>query len=60
MGVLRYLFAVAVVVVVILLEEVFVVQDVAEWQIEEALQYVVAGYYYVQYYAENPGLLHSD
>ena len=59
MGVLRYLFA-AVVVVVILLEEVFVVQDVAEWQIEEALQYVVGGYYYVQYYAENPGSLHSD
>lgn len=57
MGLLRYLFA----VVVILLEEVFVVvEDVAEWQIEEALQYVVAGYYYEQYYAENPGSLDSD
>ena len=56
-GVLSYLFA----VVLILLEEVFVeVEGVAEWQIEEALQYVVAGYYYVQYYAENPGSLHSD
>ena len=57
MGLLRYLFA----VVVILLEEVFVVvEDVAEWQIEEALQSVVAGYYYEQYYAENPDSLDSD
>ena len=51
-GVLSYLFA----VVVILLEEVFVeVEGVAEWQIVEALQDVAAGYYYGQYYAENPG-----
>ena len=56
-GLLRYLFA----VVVILLEEVFVVvEDVAEWQIEEVLQDVVAGYYYEQYCAENPGSVDSD
>ena len=55
-GVLSYLFA----VVVILLEEVFVeVEGVAEWQIEEALQDVAAGYYYEQYYAEHPGSVDS-